>query len=330
MIARRHFLSVAGAGALASVLPGFRQAARSQAVRNAAHILVGFPPGGTTDVIARLIANELKGYSPSVIVETRSGAGGRVALEALKSGAVDGSVLTVSPMDTITLYPYIYKKLRYDGLQDFVPVTAICAVPNLISVGPRVPGGVRTLADFISWCRANPQLASYGTPGAGTPLHFIGAMLARSAGFKFIHVPYQGSAPAVQDLLGGQIASTVVPFDATLPHIRSGTVRALVTTGPQRSPYLPDVPTIKEAGYPALQRLGWWGTFLPAKTPADIVDRLHNATSEALKTNEIKAGLATLSAEIGALSQREFVQLVRSDFEQWGPIVQASGFTPQD
>jgi tripartite-type tricarboxylate transporter receptor subunit TctC len=330
MITKRRFLSVAGAGGLASVLPAGRQAALSQTVRNTAHVLVGFPPGGTTDVIARLIASELKGYSPSVIIETRSGAAGRVALEALKSSAADGSVLSVSPLDTITLYPYIYKKLRYDGFQDFIPVTAVCALPNLISVGPKVPGDVRTLADFVLWCRANPAQSSYGTPGAGTPLHFTGVMLARSAGFEFVHVPYQGSAPAVQDLLGGQIAATIVPFDTTLPHILSGKLRALATTGPQRSASLPDVPTVREAGYPGLERVGWWGTFLPAKTPAEIVDRLDKATREALKTNEVKAGLATLSAEIGAISLGDFAQLAKSSYEQWGPIVQASGFTPQD
>jgi tripartite-type tricarboxylate transporter receptor subunit TctC len=176
MITKRHFLSVTCASGIACVLPGIRQAARSQAVRSTAHILVGFPPGGTTDVIARLIASELKNYSSSVIVETRSGAAGRVALEALKSSAADGSVLSVAPLEGITLFPYIYKQLRYDGLQDFVPVTAVCAVPNLISVGPKVPVDVRTLADFVLWCRTNPKQVTYGTPGAGTPLHFTGVL----------------------------------------------------------------------------------------------------------------------------------------------------------
>jgi tripartite-type tricarboxylate transporter receptor subunit TctC len=267
MITKRYFLSATCASGLASVLPGIRQAARSQAIRNTTHILVGFPPGGTTDVIARLLASELKNYSPSVIVETRSGAAGRVALEALKSSAADGSVLSVAPLEGITLFPYIYKRLRYDGLQDFVPVTAVCAVPNLISVGPKVPVDVKTLADFVLWCRANPKQASYGTPGAGTPLHFTGVLLARAAGLEFVHVPYQGGAPAVQDSLGGQIAATIVPFDTPLPHIRSGHLRALASTGPQRSTVLPDVPTVRESGYPALERVGWWGTFLPAKSP---------------------------------------------------------------
>jgi tripartite-type tricarboxylate transporter receptor subunit TctC len=307
-----------------------KAANRSQAVRSTAHILVGFPPGGTTDVIARLVASELKNYSSSVIVETRSGAAGRVALEALKSSAADGSVLSVAPLEGITLFPYIYKQLRYDGLLDFVPVTAVCAVPNLISVGPKVPVDVRTLADFVLWCRTNPKQATYGTPGAGTPLHFTGVLLARAAGFEFVHVPYQGGAPAVQDSLGGQIAATIVPFDTPLPHIQSGHLRALATTGPQRSTVLPDVPTVRECGYPALERVGWWGTFLPSKTPAEIVDKLNNATREALKTNEVKAGLATLSAEIRAISPRDFARLVKSEFEKWGPIVQASGFVPQD
>ena len=190
-------------------------------------------------------------------------------------------MLAVSPLDVITLNPHVYKKLRYDGLSDFIPVTTVCLLPNLVSIGPKVPGSVKTLADFIAWCRANPRDATFGTPGAGTPLQFIGVSLARAAGFEYIHVPYQGSAPAVQDLLGGQIASTIVPIDGTLQHVKAGLVRALVTTGPRRSSYLPDVPTIGEAGFPAIERVGWWGVFLPAKTPADTVDRLNGVVRAA-------------------------------------------------
>lgn len=197
MITKRRFLLVAAAGGLASTMPGGWQAARSQAVRNTARILVGFPPGGTTDIIARLLAGELKGYASPILVENRSGAGGRVALEALKTAAADGSVLILAPVNTITLYPHVFKALRYDGLRDFIPVTTVCTFANVIAVGPKVPGDVKTLPEFITWCRANPRQAAYGTPGAGSPLHFTGVMLAREAAFEFVHVPYQGNAPGI-------------------------------------------------------------------------------------------------------------------------------------
>jgi tripartite-type tricarboxylate transporter receptor subunit TctC len=326
-ISRRGFLA---GTAVTAVAPGAWQGARAQAISGTARILVGFPPGGTTDVVARVLLPEIKSYATSAVIENRPGAGGRVALEALKSSSADGSVLTVTPLDVITLNPHIYKKLRYDGLEDFAPVTTVCLLPNLLTVSPRVPADVKTLADFIAWCRANPSQATYGTPGAGTPLHFVGVMLARAAGFDFVHVPYLGSAPAVQDLLGGQIACTIAPIDATLQHVNAGRLRAVVTTGPKRSVYLPDVPTIGELGYPAIERVGWWTVFLPARTPAEIADRLNAAVRDAVRVNEVKTGLTNLSAEVGTMSRSDFAQLVRTEYERWGSIVQASGFTPQD
>jgi len=322
---RRSFVAVAGAATLMPVVP-----ARAQPAAATARILVGFPPGGSTDVIARLLLPELKFYAASVIIENRPGAGGRVALEALKASPADGSVLAISPLDVITLNPHVYKNLRYDGLNDFIAVTTVCQLPNLVSIGPKVPGEVKTLADFIAWCRKNPREATFGTPGAGTPLHFIGVMLARAAGFDYVHVPYQGSAPAVQDLLGGQIASTIVPIDSTLQHVKAGRVRALVTTGPQRSDYLPDVPTIGEAGYPAIERVGWWGIFLPARTRADIIDKLNGAVRAAVRARAVTAGLTTLSAEIETKSPAEFAALTKAEYERWREIVAASGFSPQD
>jgi tripartite-type tricarboxylate transporter receptor subunit TctC len=200
----------------------------------------------------------------------------------------------------------------------------------LVSVGPVVPDQVKTITDFFAWCRANPQLATYGTGGVGTPMHFTGFMLARSAGFEFIHVPYQSSASAVPDLLGGRIASAIVPIDTLLPHIRSGRVRALATTGPKRSPFLPDVPTIKEVGYPSLEFVDWMGVFLPVKTPVETVNNLTSAIREALKKEEIKAAFTEISYEIATASGADFARLIKSDFERWGPIVKASGYKPED
>jgi len=201
---------------------------------------------------------------------------------------------------------------------------------DFAAVGPKVPTNVKTLADFIAWCRANPKQATYGSPAAGSPAHFTGVQLARAARFEYIHVPYQGAAPAAQDILGGQIASGILPIDTTLPHVQSGGIRALATTGPKRSTFLPDVPTIGESGYPTLELVDLWGVFVPAKTPAESVEKLNKSIEQVLQLNEVKAGLMRLSAEVSAISLDDFARFMKSDFEQWGSVVRVSGFTPQD
>ena len=241
-----------------------------------------FPPGGSLDVVARLLVEHMKGYAPSLIVDNRPGAGGRIALEALKSGEPDGSLLALTPGDQVTLFPHVYQKLSYDTLRDFVPVTTVCTFPFLLAIGPMVPSNVTTLAQFIEWCRANPKLATYGSPGAGTRPHFLGVTLARAAGIEFVHLPYKGGAPAIQDLLGGQIPATISVFANAFPHVQSGSLRALAITAPQRSPLLPNVPTAREAGYPGMEAVEWFGLFAPAKTPIDIVSALHAAVQQAL------------------------------------------------
>jgi tripartite-type tricarboxylate transporter receptor subunit TctC len=329
MITRRRVLSLACCGGLASATLGLPQTAKSQLLRGVSRIMVGFPAGGNTDFVARLLAKELKDYSSTVIVENRSGASGRLALDGLKSSAADGLTMALTPAAMIVLFPHIYKTLKYDALADFVPVSLVCRFPYLLIVGPMVPDQVKTFADFIVWCRAYPKLASFGTL-MGTPMHFTGFMLSRLAHLEILHVPYQGVTAAVQNLMGGQIAAAVVPVDIALPEIRSGKLRALATTGPLRSPFLPDVPTAKEAGYPSLEFVDWFGVFLPAKTPAETVGKLNDAIREALKKEEIKAAFARISYEVAATSGSDFAQLIKSDFERWGPIVKASGYMLED
>jgi tripartite-type tricarboxylate transporter receptor subunit TctC len=326
---RRHLLTASAAG-LVLCSTGVVPYSFAQTRGKIARMLVGFPAGGNADFVARLLANELKGYFSTIIVENRAGGAGRFALDGLKSSVADGSTMTLTPAAMIGLFPHIYKSLKYDPFADFVPVTMVCSFPYLVSVGSVVPDQVKTIVDFFAWCGANPQLATYGTGGVGTPMHFTGFMLARSAGFEFIHVPYQGSASAVPDLLGGRIAAAIAPIDTTLPHIQSGKVRALATTGPQRSPFLPDVPTIKEVGYPSLEFVDWMGIFLPAKTPAETVENLDSAIREALKKDEIKGAFRKISYEITVASGTDFARLIKSDFERWGPIVKASGYKPED
>ena len=327
MLSRRRFVAAA-AGAGASIAAPRR--AHSQVVGKLTRIIVGFAPGGSSDVTARLLVDQMRGYASTIIIDNRPGAGGRIAVETAKAGAPDGSVLLLSPASMIVLYPHLYKPLGYDPVQDLIAVTTVCAFPFVLSVGPLVPRDVRTLADFIQWCKANPKLASYGTSGAGSMLHFAGMMLARAANFDFTHVPYKGASPALQDLLGGQVASTVGVLGIALPHIQAGNLRALAMTGATRSSFLPDVPTLTEAGFPGLEITEWQGLFVPAKTPPAVVHALNRSVRDALDTAEVKAGLIKLSFEAGGTSPEQFADIVRADIARWEPIVKASGFTPEN
>jgi tripartite-type tricarboxylate transporter receptor subunit TctC len=327
ILTRRRF--VATTAAAGAWIAGQRRA-QSQVVGKLTRMIVGFAPGGSSDVTARLLVDQMRAYASTIIIDNRPGAGGRIAVETAKAGAPDGSVLLLSPATMIVLYPHLYKPLGYDPVQDLVAVTTVCGFPFVLSVGPLVPRDVRTLADFIQWCKANPKLASYGTSGAGSMLHFAGMMLARAANFDFTHVPYKGASPALQDLLGGQVASTVGVLGIALPHIQAGNLRALAMTGATRSSFLPDVPTLTEAGFPGLEITEWQGLFVPAKTPPAVVDALNRSVRDALDTAEVKAGLIKLSFEAGGTSPEQFADLVRADIARWEPIVKASGFTPEN
>ena len=326
MVTRRDLLS-ASAASVAISAANLVHPAIAQPLAKTAHILTGFTPG-LQDALARLIADRMKDYAEAIVVETRPGAAGRVAVEAVKTADPDGSVMLLAPLGFTMLFPHVYKTLKYTP-QDFTPVSTVASNPTLLTVGKKVPRDVGTLADFIAWCRANPKHATYGTAGAGTTLHFIGAMLGRTAGFEFLHVPYQGNG-SIQDLLKGEIASAVMPIGSSLGLVRSGDLRALATTGPRRSPFLPDVPTMEEAGYPSLEDLTWYGFFVPAKTPAGIVERLNGAIQAALRTDEVKSGMANLAVEVDAISMDDFARLIASESDRWKAIVHATGFTPID
>ncbi|ARP97685.1 Bug family tripartite tricarboxylate transporter substrate binding protein [Pseudorhodoplanes sinuspersici] len=324
MLTRRALMRNAAAGiAVASGAFGVVQA--QNAAKNV-RIIVGFPAGGGTDVLARLLSEKLKdGYAASSIVENRTGAATRIAIEFVKNAEADGSVLLFTPDFPMTVYPFSFRSLNYDPVKDFTAVAPAAKSTLAFSVGPAVPADIKTLSDFVNWAKANPDRATYATTAAGGTPHFTGLMLSQDSKVPMTPVHYKGGAPALQDLIGGHVSSSINPVGETLPFAKAGSVRVLAVTSPQRSKFLPDVPTMKEAGYNVVIE-AWLGVLVPSKTPVDIVAKLNQAVKQAFSAPDVVEKLAVLGNEPAYQTPAEFAATLRADLERWGPIVKASGF----
>lgn len=310
---------------------GAARTARAQLVEKQAAIVTGFPAGGSSDVTARVLAEKLRGkLAPTVLVENRPGAGGRIALESVKTMPPDGSHLLLSPQGMLALFPHIYRRLRYDPLIDFVPVTMVVKFPFVLALSSRVPASARTLDDFITWCRAQPGDASFGSPGEGTSAHFAGVMLARSGQFTLEHVPYKGMAPLVQDLMGGQIAAGILtPADAA-PLLAGGKVRLVASTGAGRSPYLPTVPTLSELGHASIVIEEMYGLFLPAGASPSTVQAVFELVRDAIAQPDVRSRFAQLSLEPVGMPPARFKEFIHAQHARWGGIVKATNFVPTE
>jgi len=329
MLTRRRALAASAAGFVCAGT-GLLPRARAQALKKPVHIIVGFPAGGGTDVIARILADRLRGpYASTVLVENKPGAAARIAVEYVKNAEPDGSVMLFTPDFPITVYPHSFRSLNYDSLRDFTPVAPAAKSMLTYNVGPAVPEGVKTLAEFVAWCKANPGKASYGTTAAGGTPHFVGMMLANAAGVAMTPVHYRGGAPALQDLIGGHVPASVNPVSESMTQAKAGTIRILAVTGSRRSPFLPDVPTMVEAGYNVVVE-SWLGVFVPSKTPAEVVDALGAAIGEAVKSPAMIENLAKVGNEPRFQTPAEFAATVKADVARWGPVVKASGFIAED
>ncbi|HEU0200105.1 MAG TPA: Bug family tripartite tricarboxylate transporter substrate binding protein [Burkholderiaceae bacterium] len=322
---RRQFLGSTTLAAAASLLPSW---AGAQSLDNA-RVLCGFPAGGTTDAVSRRVADKLRGtHAKAVVVENKPGAGGRIAVEDLKRSAPDGSTLLLTPAAMITLYPHIYTKLPY-GIDDVTPVCTACTIAFAFGVGPSVPESVKTLKDFLAWAKANPAQANYASPGAGSPPHLIGALLAKESGVDLRHVAYKGSAPGINDLLGGQIASMSSPIGDYLQHMKAGKVRLLATSGPKRSRFAPDTPTYTEQGFKALEMTEWYGFFLPPKAAPELTQKLAQNIRAAVMAPDVIDAFLQLGLEAAANTPEQLTQVVKTEHAAWKPIVQRVGFTPE-
>jgi tripartite-type tricarboxylate transporter receptor subunit TctC len=288
-------------------------------------ILVGFPPGGESDVIARLLVDRMKtSLDAPVIVDNKPGAGGMLAAELLKNAAPDGRTLMISPIAVTVFAPLTHAKLRYDPIRDFAPVSLVAVFQMALAVGPGSPA--KTLDEYVAWARANPGKATYGVPLAGGPTHFFGVMLARTTGVDLAAVPYKGSAPFVNDLLGGQVPAGITVLSQLLKHHEAGKLRVLGTSGSQRSPTAPDVPTFKELGFAAIEGTGWQAFHTSARTPRPTIDRLSAAIASAVRSPEVSTRLLALGLEPVGSTADELSKRTAEDMARWAPIVKASGF----
>jgi tripartite-type tricarboxylate transporter receptor subunit TctC len=325
----RRRLLASGAGGL--VLGTLGSTVQAQSSARLVKVMVGFPPGGSTDVVARLVADHIRAnFSPNVIVENKPGGGGRTVLEQARAGDGDNVVVVLTPTGMLTIFPHVYRNLGYDTFRDYTAIGSAATFVTAVTLGAGVPDSVKTLRDLLDWARQNPRKASYGSPGSGSAMHFTGTMLERLAGGNMTHVPYKGAAPMIQDLLGGQIPIGMVPIGDAVPHARAGKLRVVATSGAQRSRFLPDVPTARESGYADIVTEDHFTFVVPRRTPADVAERLGAVISDAARRPELAERLAQFGLEPRATTPAQMNAILRADFDTWAPIVKASGFTAED
>ena len=294
-------------------------------------LLVGFPAGGTVDAVARLLAAAWRAngrHRP--IVEQRVGAGGRLAVLALKDASPDGETVLLSPASMFTIYPHVFRRLAYDAVSDITPVTSVCHYVCAFAVGPMVPARVGTMADFVAWVLVNPSLGAYGSPAAGAMPHFLGAQFARAAGISLTHVPYRGAAPGLQELMGGQIAAGMFALGDLLPHLADGRLRLLAVADDHRSRYAPSIATFAEQGYRGLHGVESFGLFLPGGVSGATVNRVFDMAGTALRQPSFSEGLTRFGFEPSLQEPPAYARQLAMERERWAPVVRASGFSADD
>ncbi len=292
-------------------------------------LLVGFPPGGGTDAIARMLADKLKDeLGAPVIVENKAGAGGQLAAQALKAAAPDGQTLFLSHDHTVSILPLVVKNPGFDPARDFVPVAGFATFANAVALSGGTPA--KSLAEYFSWVRgAGAGKGSIGIPAPASVPEFLVKVMAQQARLDLVPVPYRGSAPMMQDMLGNQIAAGVGSIPDFIENHRAGKVRVVAVMGTQRQPALPDVPTLAEAGIPGFEELPYYGVFAPAGTPRAAVDAFSAAMAKVLAQADIRVRLSAMGLAVGHMAPAQLAAREKAYTGTWARIIQASGFTPQ-
>lgn len=321
-ILRRSLLGLALAAAALGV--------QAQGDRPAVKILVGFPPGGASDSLARLLADKLRDeLKQPVIVENRPGVGGRIAAEAVKNAAPDGLTYMIAPNATLVFQHLTYpvSVLKYDMTKDFTSVAQVASYPMAMVVNAGT--GVKTAKDYVTWLKANPDKGTFGTAGQGGDTHFNGLQFAKAAGLQMTVVPYRGNGPLVTDLVGGQILTGNMVAGDALQHVRSGKLHYVGVFAPKRSPLLPEVPTMAEQGLDTGGNNGWMGIWGPAKLPKAELERMQGALGRVLANREVKSIMLTRLLQVPDFQPgNEVDRQLKAELAHWGPVIKASGFTP--
>jgi len=287
-------------------------------------IVVPFPAGGATDILARAAAQRLtEAWGQSVVVDNRPGAGGNIGAELVAKSAPDGYTLLMGTVGTHAINASLYAKMPYDHVKDFAPVILVAGVPNVLVVNPAVPAN--SVQELIAYAKANPGKLNFASSGSGTSIHLSGELFKVMAGVQMTHVPYKGSAPALQDLIGGQVQLMFDNLPPSLPQIKAGKLRALGVTSAARAPALPDTPTIAESGLPGFEASSWFGLLAPAGTPPAVIARLNGEVAAWLGTPEAKEKLLALGANAAGGTPEDFAKHIAAETAKWAKVVRESG-----
>lgn len=294
----------------------------------AVRIIVPFPPGGSNDVIARILGQRLSEiWKQPVVIENRAGAGGNVGAEGVARSPADGYTLLLAAPGPLAINPSLFQRMNFDPLKDFAPVALAASVPIVLAVNPQVRA--TTVAELIALAKAEPGKLHFGSSGAGSTNHLAGELFKTLAGINIVHVPYRGAAPAMNDLVAGHIPFMFDNMPAIRPQVAGGRIRALAVAGATRSPLYPNLPTMAEAGVTGFEASAWFGLVAPAGTPADVMKVLVETTAAVLKEPGIVARFAELGAEPGTVSGEAFGRFLKTESDKWSGIVRAAGVTPQ-
>jgi len=321
---RRHFIASASTAALA--LPGLARAKSAPMAR----ILVPFATGGTLDFIARVLAEQLKGQiADSVIVESKAGAAGQIAIDALKTAPADGTTFMVHALGIQSLYPFTFKTLRYDPFADIVALSTINKLEFCLAIGPAVPASVKDLKGYLDWVRGDPQRAVYATPGSGTPLHFLPQMMGQELKLDLSPVHYRGTAAAIPELLGGQVPVLSSPVHDMVVQLPTGKLRIIATSGSQRNRHTPGVATFAEQGFPQLTSGDAYALWVNGKTPSAQQEQLSTQIRTALATPAVAAAFAKVFIDPMPSTPAQALKIARDDHAMWQRTVKSLGFVPE-
>ncbi|WP_182343516.1 Bug family tripartite tricarboxylate transporter substrate binding protein [Comamonas koreensis] len=289
-------------------------------------MVVPFVAGGTTDILARIVGQSLgEELGQPVIIDNRAGAGGNIGGQFAARAPADGYTIFMGTVGTHAINEWLYKKMPFSPNKDFAPLTRVANVPNLLVANPAQP--FKNVKELISYAQAHPGQVNFGSSGSGSSIHLSGELFKMMAKVDMIHIPYKGSAPAVTDLLGNQIAIMFDNMPSAIQHVRSGKLRPLAVTTAKRSPELPDVPTVAEAGVPGYEATSWFGLFAPTKTPADVQAKLHAAIIKVLQKPDVIKKIGDQGGEVVTESQAEFGKFIAAENEKWKQVVKTSGAT---